>query len=174
MARKGGWSACPTPGWISCDFPEAGLWDFIMSASSLHLSYSPALIHNCVPSQPQFPESHCPTLCKTPSSLLMGVGSLKDVTIPEGTKGHQDHPPQHNPGEDRRLGPLGLTFFAAEPLAHVLGLEVVMVPFAATIDEAGAGIICLIIPPTMEKGKAGARFFGHAAYVCRGTPKLRI
>ena len=65
-------------------------------------------------------------------------------------------------------------FWGAGALAYGLGLEVVIVSFAAAIDEAGAGIICLIIPPTMEKSQAGARFFGHTAYVCRETPELRI
>lgn len=83
-------------------------------------------------------------------------------------------PPQSGPGKGERLGPLGLTLCGAGTLAYSLGLEVVIVSFTTTIDEAGASIVCLIIPPTMEKSHAGARFFGHTAYVCREMPELRF
>ena len=82
--------------------------------------------------------------------------------------------PQSGPGKGERLGPLGLTLCGAGTLAYSLGLEVVIVSFTTAIDEAGASIICLIIPPTMEKSHAGARFFGHTAYVCREMPGLRF
>lgn len=68
--------------------------------------------------------------------------------------------------------PQGLTIAGAHVLAHGFGLEVVVVSFAATIDETGAGILLLIVPPTMKKRHAGARFFRHGAYVCRETPDL--
>lgn len=96
----------------------------------------------------------------------------KDAAILEWTGQHPDLP--HGPGEDGRLGPLGLTSFGTHALTQVFGLEVVIVSLAATIDEAVTGIIFLIIPPSTKKSHAETRIFWQIAYVCREMPELRI
>lgn len=68
---------------------------------------------------------------------------------------------------------MGLTFFGARVLAEGFGLEVVVVSFAAAIDEAGAGITFVIIPPTAKESHAGTSLFWHIAYVCRETPEWK-
>lgn len=68
---------------------------------------------------------------------------------------------------------MGLTFFEAHVLAYVFGLEVVIVSLTAAVDEAEAGIIMVIIPPTTKKSHAGAGVFWHLAYICGKTPELK-
>lgn len=176
--RSGDWSTCPALGWMSCDLSE----DLTMSASSPTPNTCQLWSTTTSPPNLSFPTSHHRTLCKVHSYLLIGAGqflvftwSVKDATILEWAKQHSNSPPrQSDPGKDERLGPLGLTLCGTGTLAHGLGLEVVIVSSTTTIDEAGASIICLIIPPTMEKSHAGASFFGHTAYVCREMPELRF
>lgn len=174
---RGDWSTSPALGWMSCDLSEVGLWDLTMSASSPTPNTCQLWSTTTPPPNLSFPASHGPTLCKVHSYLLIVAGqfliftwSVKDATILVWAKQHPHSPP----GKDERLGPLGLTLCRAGALAHGLGLEIVIVSSTTTIDEAGARIICLIIPPTMEKSHAGASFFGHAAYVCREMPELRF
>lgn len=129
--------------------------------------------HEHIPSQPQFPECRCPSLCQVHAHLPSGAGSAstwpaKAVAMPEQSSYTQVC--WQGPSEDRT--PQGLTIAGAHVLAHGFGLEIVVVSFAATIDEPGAGILLLIVPPTMKKCHARARFFGHGAYVCRETPGL--
>lgn len=52
-----------------------------------------------------------------------------------------------------------LTFFFTGILAYTLGLEVVIVSLATTIDEELARAVFLIIPPTREVSHAVARVF---------------
>lgn len=66
-----------------------------------------------------------------------------------------------------------LTFFSTGALAYTLGLEVVIISMAASVDEELARTVFLIIPPTTEVGHAVAGVFWKAAYICRGTPESR-
>lgn len=66
-----------------------------------------------------------------------------------------------------------LTFFFAGVLAYTLGLEVVIVSLATTIDEELARAIFFIIPPTTKVSHAVAGVFWQAADICRGTPEVR-
>lgn len=66
-----------------------------------------------------------------------------------------------------------LTFFFAGVLAYTLGLEVVIVSLAATIDEDLARAIFFIKPPTTKVSHAVARVFWQTADICKGTPELR-
>lgn len=63
----------------------------------------------------------------------------------------------------------GVAFFFAGILAHTSGLEVVIVPVAASVDEELARAVFLVIPPTTEVGHAVARVFWQAAYVLLGV-----
>jgi hypothetical protein len=65
-----------------------------------------------------------------------------------------------------------LTFFFAGVLAYTLGLEVVIVSLAATIDEDLARAIFFIKPPTTKVSHTVAGVFRQAADICRGTPRV--
>lgn len=63
--------------------------------------------------------------------------------------------------------------FLADVLAQTLGLEVVVVPLAAAVDEELARAVFFIIKPTREISQAVARVLGKAADICRESPGLR-
>lgn len=158
------WPVRGTQGWAATGLPSS------TTSSSPCIPYSP---HTCqlwlwLPFPPSFPQNvlYLP-LCEAHSYLLIGLFMSAPNLPSSWNRSANTQTSPCGPGEPRRLGPLGLTFFGADALADWFRLEVVIVPLATSIDESGARLSFLIIPPASKVGQAGANFLWQTAYVCK-------